>query len=102
MAGDMLSLHYLPEGENRESNAVLMLLFGHRALAGQETVLGGRLMQGLKQSGITLDRIDRVLDSSMPSLVLKSGIKKGTKYRLTNLGMSRARNLVEEQLKVLS
>jgi len=99
--GDRLSLHYLPEGDNREANAIILLLFGYRTLQSQETVLGGRLMQGLQQSGLTLDRIDRVLSPYMPSLVITSGIKKGTKYRLTNLGMQKAKTLAEEQLRII-
>jgi hypothetical protein len=99
--GDRLSLHYLPEGENREANALLILLLGYRIITAQEQVLGGRLMQGLQQSGLTLDRIDRVLDPYIPSLILKTGIKKGTKYRLTNIGLARAKVIAEEQLKIL-
>ena len=101
LEGDKLSLNYLPEGENREANALLLLLFGCRVTLGQETVLGGRLMQGLQQSGLTLDRIDRVLGPYIPSLVITTGIKRGTKYRLTNVGVTRAKTLAEEQLKVL-
>jgi hypothetical protein len=94
-----LSLQYLPEGNDRDEKAVLLLLFGHKLLFKQDTVLGGRLVKGLQQSGLKVNRIDHALDAYIggpsPS-VLQSGIRRGKNYRLTNVGVVKAKTIAEE------
>lgn len=100
-----VSLHFLPDGEQREGSSVLLLLLGHRVLLAEDSVLSGRLLQGLEQSGLTLDRIDRFLEAYIggPSgLIIRSGVKKGTKYRLTNLGLARAKTIAEGMLGMVA
>jgi len=92
----MVSLTTQPTGDQREADAALLILYGFRALAEQETVLVGRVKDALEESGFRPGRIDRILAPHVKSgLVLKSGQGKGSKYRLSNTGLSSARGLAQ-------
>jgi hypothetical protein len=92
--GALLSLTVLP-GEDRVGDAGLLLLLGHREFNKLDQVGGGVLLEGLQRSGYRIDRVDRVYDRS-PDLVMRTGAKRGVKYRLNNPGLARARELAKE------
>lgn len=102
--GDIVSLTVLPRTEDRDADAALVILFGYQFCASNPTVSGDQIYTSLKQSGITVDRVDRLIkpfvESATP-LVLKRGIRRGVKYRLTNQGVARAKALAEEMAKLL-
>ena len=87
---DMVSLNMLPsKSTTKESDTLLMLLYGYAVLKGQDMMLGTQLIRAARQSGISLDRIDRAL-VKYDSLLLKGGQRKGRKYGLNNQGKKKA------------
>jgi hypothetical protein len=96
--GDLVSLHFLPRGDNVRADALMLLLYGYATLKNQAMVLGTQLVRAANQSGLGLDRVDRSLESyESQNMVLRGGVRKGTKYGLNNPGKIRA----EELLKAL-
>lgn len=96
-AGRRLSLVGRPSGENRELDAALLILLGHKELRGVDDVSADELLYGLKQTGYTIDRADRVMvRGENQGLVRRSGIRRGTKYRLTVPGIARAKVVGQE------
>jgi hypothetical protein len=59
------------------------------------------LLAGMKQSGFTVDRLDRIV-KGIDALVIRTGVKRGTKYRLTNPGLVRAKAIAERLLKTVA
>jgi len=95
--GRLLSLVGRPSGENRELDAALLILFGHKELKGLDDVSADELLFGLKQTGYNIDRADRVMvRGENQGLVRRSGIRRGTKYRLTVPGIARAKAVGQE------
>lgn len=90
----MVSLTVQPRGDQREADAALLILYGFKTLADEDAVLVGRIKDALEESGFRPGRIDRILAPHVKSgLVLKSGQGKGGRYRLSNTGVSSARDL---------
>jgi hypothetical protein len=91
---DLVSLKYLPKGENREADALLLLLYGYSKLKGAEAVLGTQLLKAARQSGLTLDRVDRHI-AKHDAFLMKGGARKGMKYSLNNQGFVKAAELLK-------
>ncbi len=94
--GDLVSLNVLPQGDNQEIDAIILLLYGRAKLAGATTTIVGTLLNGLKQSGLIIADLARTVSGS-EAHITKAGVKRGMRYGLTNPGMRRA----EEVLKHL-
>lgn len=95
--GRLLSLVGRPSGENRELDAALLILLGHKELRSVDDVSADDLLYGLKQTGYTIDRADRVMvRGENQGLVRRSGIRRGTKYRLTVPGIAKAKAVGQE------
>jgi hypothetical protein len=92
---DLVSLRYLPKGENREADALLLLIYGYSKLKGAEAVLGTQLLRAARQSGLTLDRVDRHV-AKYDSFLRKGGARKGMKYSLNNQGFVKAAELLDQ------
>ncbi|MBA3355288.1 MAG: hypothetical protein H0U18_04985 [Pyrinomonadaceae bacterium] len=93
----LVTLKVLPTGEDREAVALLLLLFGHRKTFEQQEVLATRLIEAMQVSGFKQVRVDRTLAKFVNAgLVLNSGQRKGSKYRLTNTGYARAEEEARE------
>jgi hypothetical protein len=87
----MVTLRVHPTGESRNADAVLLVLFGYKRLQNKDEVLVGHIKDALDLSGIRLDRVDRTIDGYVKSgYLLKAGMGKGGKYRLTMTGFNRA------------
>jgi hypothetical protein len=95
---DVVSLRMLPKKDNSnwQADAVILLLYGFRRLAGMETVPVIKLNQGLRKSGIPLDRVDYII-SVHSELYMKGGVKSGGRYTLNNQGMASAERWLVEQ-----
>ena len=92
-----ISLRIPPQGEDRQPNAALLILWGYHVLRGEEEVAVTRITDALRQSGVPVARLDRVLGRySKQQMVLKAGQGKGGRYRLTNQGLARAEALAQE------
>lgn len=97
----VVSLTVLPTGAQRVADAGLLILLGQRTYNQLETVTGQQITDGLKQSGLTVERMDRSWGDHLDVNVLRAGQRRGVKYRLTNPGLTRAREIANELLKTL-
>jgi hypothetical protein len=86
------------------SDAMLVLLAGYKAIKKAEPVAVSALLQGIKLSGFTVDRMDEVTPTLTPKdaeLIMKIGQRNASKYRLTAVGAMRAEQLIQELLVML-
>jgi len=93
-----VSLRFLPQGDDHGSTAALLILLAHEKLVGEESVRVTALKEDLERSGLTLSRVDRLVEKPRrQGLLLKGGKAKGGTYALSNTGRIRA----AEELKKL-
>ena len=86
----------LPEGPTRIADTVLLLLLGYRELRGLSQISALLLNQGLESAGFDDYRLDREMAPYLKArLILRSGVGKGSRYRLTTRGVKRAQELVQ-------
>jgi hypothetical protein len=77
-------------------------MLGQKDLRNNVAVTGQEIGDGLAQSGRDVPRVDRVMDQALEDQhVLKTGVKRGTRYRLTNLGLSKALGIAKELIESL-
>ncbi len=85
-----------PDGPVRIADTVLLLLLGYRELRGLSQVSALDLNQGLRSAGFDDLRLDREMAPYVKArLVLRSGVGKGSRYRLTTRGVKQANELVQ-------
>lgn len=93
VSGRIVSLTALPS--SMEDSALLIML-GHKDLRNNPAVTGQEIGDGLAQSGRPVARVDRVMEKPIAeAFVLKSGVRRATRYRLTNQGLSKALNIAK-------
>lgn len=86
----------LPDGPMRMADTVLLLLLGYRELRGSGEVPALALNKALSAAGFNQFRMDRIMAPYLEArLVLRSGVGKGSRYRLTTRGVKKARELVQ-------
>lgn len=92
-----------PRGEERVADAALLILLGHKLQRSEDEVTGFEILRGLERSGYPAgtraDHIVKSFTEGTERLVVKTGQRRGTRYRLTSLGMARARTLAQELLR---
>jgi hypothetical protein len=92
--GRVVSLTALPSSTE---DAALLIMLGHKDMRNNVSVTGQEIGDGLAQSGRPVLRVDRLLDKAIEgALVLKSGIRRGTRYRLTNQGHAKALQIARD------
>ena len=92
----------LPDGPMRIADTVLLLLLGYRELRGLSQVSALDLNEGLKAAGFEQVRLDRIMSPYLKDrLVLRSGVGKGSRYRLTTRGVKRAQELAQSLAALL-
>ncbi|MGB6973515.1 MAG: hypothetical protein WBD67_02410 [Terracidiphilus sp.] len=97
--GRVISLTALP---GNILDATLLTIFGQRHFRNNDSITGAEVKDGLEQSGFRVDRVDRHIEKlTSEGLVIKIGIGKGSRYRLTNQGMSRAQALAKDLIATL-
>lgn len=89
----LISLNMLPKTKAFAADSLLLLLYGYRVLKHQNQVLGGHLLKAGKQSGLQIDRVDRVLEAH-GEFILKGGARKGARYTLNNRGIEKAKDIL--------
>lgn len=99
--GPVVSLTMLPTGPQRDADTALLLLLGQMVYNGDQPVTGARLLEGLKLSGISVLRVDRIWGSHTDINVVRAGSKRGVKYRLTHPGSTRAKEIAQELIRKL-
>ena len=91
-----VKLTVIPDGPMRIADTVLLLLLGYRELRGAGQVSALNLNQGLSAAGFDDLRLDREMAPYVKArLVLRSGVGKGSRYRLTTRGVKQANELVQ-------
>jgi hypothetical protein len=99
LSGRVVSLTAIPKSA---TDAALLIMLGQRDLRANVTVTGQEIGDGLAQSGREVPRVDRIMDQALKDQhVLKTGVKRGTRYRLTNIGLSRALTIARELIESL-
>jgi hypothetical protein len=94
--GRVVSLTVKPRSE---SIAALLVLLGHKAYRGQDTVTASEMRDGLEHSGYRFARVDRLMQPlCTEGAVIKIGTRKGTRYRLANPGIVQAEAAVKEAI----
>lgn len=77
--------------------AVLLILLGQKDFRNNQEVTGSEIMDGLKQSGYQLDRVDRITDKlTNDGDMITVGVNRGRRYRLTNQGLAKALHIAKE------
>jgi len=86
--GRVVSLTAVPQ---TIGDAALLILLGQKDLRGNQSSTGQEIGDGLDQSGQPTSRVDRVLlDAINENAVMKLGLGRSTRYRLTNTGLQKA------------
>lgn len=79
------------------NEAALLILLGQKIYRSNEASTGSEVVDGLEQSGYTVDRVDRLFDDFITDgLVIKFGIRRSIRYRLTNQGIPRAEAIAQQ------
>lgn len=95
----LATLRLLPRGDDRDADAVLLILHGFQRLRDQVEVPVTQLKPALKQSGCNIDRVDAVVAKYLRDGFLnKGGSGKGGRYSLTNSGTQKAVSLAQALL----
>jgi hypothetical protein len=90
---DKLTLARLPQTEDVNTDAVVMLLYGFHRLRKEDNVLGTRVAEGLRLSGVSFSKLFRVMDATS-QYTHGAGAGRGVTYGLKNPGIERAKMLV--------
>lgn len=96
--GEKIALRTLPNGDSTTADALILIIYGITRFSKKHEAIAGDVTAAARQSGITLSRIDRTL-AECETLVRKGGKKRGTRYTLTNPGISRAEELLNSMFK---
>ena len=95
----MVSLRFLPQGDDRDWVAMLLILLAGKRVLGEDRVQVTTLKGMLERSGVTVDRVDRIAEKPRKGgFVLKGGKAKGSTYALTNTGQARAEQELQHML----
>lgn len=90
-----LSLRVRPSTATQIADAILLLLYGYVTIKGEHDVLAARLTKSMSQTGLTFDRVDRVMASaSYDGLITETGQRGGKRYGLNNAGLAKAQELL--------
>lgn len=75
-------------------DAVLLIVYGQKILRDNDAVTGSEVMDGLTATGQRVERVDRVLAKAGDTGdVIVIGVGRAKRYRLTNMGLQKARQL---------
>jgi hypothetical protein len=99
VTGRIVSLTAIPASIE---DAALLIMLGHKDLRNNESVTGQELGDGLAQSGRPVPRTDRIMEKASESAyVLKSGLKRSSRYRLSNIGHQKSLAVARELIATL-
>jgi len=100
VSGRVVSLTVKP---NAEATAALLIMLGQKIFRDNETVTASEIKDGLEQSGYRPKRIDRIMQPMADEgSVIRLGQRKGTRYRFTNQGIAKAKELAKTALEEVS
>ena len=90
-------LKLLPEGHDKEADALLLLLYGYHALKSEECVMATHLFRAAEKSGISLRRPIN-LCARNSRFVIRNGQRKGSNYALNSQGLAMAKEITARML----
>jgi len=97
--GRIVSLTAIPAAEG---DAGLLIMLGNKEMRNNESVTGMEIGDGMAQSGRPVGRVDRMMEKLIgEGFVLKSGFRRGVKYRLSNSGHQKALAVARELIATL-
>ncbi len=97
--GRVVSLTALPASVE---DSALLIMLGQRDLRNNVSVTGQEIGDGLAQSGKPASRVDRIMEKHIrEAFILKTGLGRATRYRLTNQGLARAVAIARELIATL-
>lgn len=80
-------------------DATLLIMLGQKQFRGNDAITGQEIGDGLDHSGIRVLRVDRVMDKFVrDGFVLKVGLGRASRYRLTNPGFNKGQSIAKELL----
>ena len=94
-------LKLLPDGHDKEADALLLILFGYRLLKNEECVLATHLFRAVEKSGISLRR-PVYLCARNSRFVIRNGQRKGSNYSLNSHGLAMAKEITARMLDRVS
>lgn len=85
-------------------DAVLLVLYGQKMMRNNESVTGGEIVDGLTATGgLDVGRSDRLLERvARNGDVIMIGERRGKRYRLTNAGANKARQVAASLIALVS
>jgi hypothetical protein len=73
---------------------IMLLLLGQKNLRNNDSVTGGEIIDGLRLTGRTVNRVDYQLDKmTTAGYVITIGTGRARRYRLTNQGFAKAQEI---------
>ena len=89
-SGDVVSV----TAEAEVGDAILLMMLGHRNLRRHDIISGSQIMNGLRQSGIDLPRVDMHLKKhARQGSIIATGIRRTRRYQLSVTGLQRAQQI---------
>jgi hypothetical protein len=85
-------------------DAILLIIYGQRVLRSNDSVTGGEVMEGISATGgFAVSRVDRLLENvGRNGHIIVIGERRSKRYRLTNTGLTRAREIASSLLDILA
>lgn len=85
-------------------DAVLLLLYGQRVLRNNESPTGSEVVDGIETTGgLDIGRSDRLFEKiARNGDVIMIGERRGKRYRLTNAGITKARQIAASMLALVA
>ena len=81
----------------------MLIMLGQKTFRDNETVTSSEIKDGLEQSGYRPVRIDRIMQPlADEGSVIRIGQRKGTRFRFTNQGITKANNMAKGALEAVS
>ncbi|MGC1780976.1 MAG: hypothetical protein WA708_00485 [Acidobacteriaceae bacterium] len=101
LEGRVISLTVRPK---TAEEAVLLLMYGQRVMRQSEYVTGSEIVDGLETTGgLSYGRSDRLMEKlSKDGDVIVTGENRGKRYRMTNTGVAKARQLANDLLAIVA
>lgn len=95
MDGNVISLRHNPPTANKIADAAVVILYAYKAINGVDEVPVMRLNEGVRRSGLNLERLDREIGPNA-HLIRKGGQRAGARFSLNNQGIKQAEAWIQE------
>jgi hypothetical protein len=89
---------------NSVEDAALLILYGQKTLRQNDAITGGEVMEGMTATGgFSMARVDRLLEKlGRDGDAIVIGERRGKRYRLTNAGQTKARQIAADLIAIVA